>query len=103
MNFLYKIPGFILLLVGGFCLSWGGLIVRSFETNNAWEILFLRSFFFFLGVSTFLILIYRKKTISIIKTAGLPGLLGGFVMSFSFISFVFAMMNTSVANVVFIS
>jgi drug/metabolite transporter, DME family len=102
MNFLYKIPGFILLLVGGFCLSWGGLIVRSFETNNAWEILFLRSFFFFLGVSTFLILIYRKKTISIIKTAGLPGLLGGFVMSFSFISFVFAMMNTSVANVVFI-
>ena len=102
MNFLYKIPGFILLLVGGFCLSWGGLIVRSFETNNAWEILFLRSFFFFLGVSTFLILIYRKKTISIIKTAGLPGLLGGFVMSFSFIAFVIAMNNTTVANVVFI-
>ena len=29
-------------------------------------------------------------------------MLGGFVMSFSFIAFVFAMMNTSVANVVFI-
>ena len=74
MQFLYRIPGYILLLFGGFCLSWGGLIVRSFETNSAWEILFLRSSFFFLGVS----------------------------ISFSFIAFVFAMLNTYVANVVFI-
>ncbi len=102
MNFIYKVPGFILLLLGGFFLSWGGFIVRSFETSNAWEILLLRSFFFFLGISTFLCLIYKKKTLIIIKNSGLPALLGGFVMSFSFISFVFAMMNTSVANVVFI-
>tara|TARA_B100000575_G_C23070762_1_gene616704 strand:+ start:388 stop:1254 length:867 start_codon:yes stop_codon:yes gene_type:complete len=102
MNFIYKVPGFILLLLGGFFLSWGGFIVRSFETSNAWEILLLRSFFFFLGISTFLCLIYKKKTLITIKNSGLPALLGGFVMSFSFISFVFAMMNTSVANVVFI-
>ena len=102
MQFIYKIPGYMLLLFGGFCLSWGGLIVRSFETINAWEILLLRSFFFFLGVSTFLILTYKNKAIKIIREAGVPGLLGGFVMSFSFIAFVFAMINTSVANVVFI-
>ena len=102
MNFIYKVPGFILLLLGGFFLSWGGFIVRSFETSNAWEILLLRSFFFFLGISTLLCLIYKKKTLITIKNSGLPALLGGFVMSFSFISFVFAMMNTSVANVVFI-
>ena len=102
MNFIYKVPGYILLLFGGFCLSWGGLIVRSFETSNAWDILLLRSFFFFLGISSFLLLTYKKKTINIIKSSGLPALLGGFVMSFSFIAFVFAMMNTSVANVVFI-
>ncbi len=102
MNLIYKIPGYLLLLFGGFCLSWGGFIVRSFETTNPWEILFLRSFFFFLGVSTFLYLIYGKKTKDVIKKAGKTGLLGGFVMSFSFIAFVFAMMNTNVANVVFI-
>ena len=102
MQFLYKIPGYILLLFGGFCLSWGGLIVRSFETSNAWDILLLRSSFFFLGVTTFLIITYKKKAADIIIKAGLPGFLGGFVMSFSFIAFVFAMMNTSVANVVFI-
>ena len=102
MQFIYKIPGYILLLFGGFCLSWGGFIVRSFDTTDAWNILLLRSFFFFLGVSVFLLSMYKKDALRAIKKAGLAGLLGGFVMSFSFIAFVFAMMNTSVANVVFI-
>ena len=102
MQFLYKAPGYSLLLFGAFCLSWGGFIVRSFETTDAWEILLLRSFFFFLGVSVFLLSMYKKDAFRTIKKAGLAGLLGGFVMSFSFIAFVFAMMNTSVANVVFI-
>ena len=102
MQFIYKVPGYILILFGGFCLSWGGFIVRSFETSNAWEILLLRSFFFFLCISTFLFLIYKKNVATTIKKSGFPALLGGFVMSFSFIAFVFAMMNTSVANVVFI-
>ena len=102
MQFLYKIPGYSLLLFGGFCLSWGGFIVRSFETTNAWEILLLRPCFFFLGVSPFLILTYKYKAAKIIGKAGFPGLIGGFVMSFSFIAFVFAMINTTVANVVFI-
>ena len=102
MKFLYKVPGYSLLLFGAFCLSWGGFIVRSFETTDAWEILLLRSFFFFLGVSVFLLSMYKKDAFKTIKKAGLAGLAGGFVMSFSFIAFVFAMMNTSVANVVFI-
>ena len=102
MQFIYKVPGYILILLGGFCLSGGGFIVRSFETSNAWEILLLRTFFFFLWISTFLFLIYKKDAVKTIKKSGLPALLGGFVMSFSFIAFVFAMMNTSVANVVFI-
>lgn len=102
MKFLYKLPGYTLLLFGAFCLSWGGFIVRSFETNDAWGILLLRSSFFFLGISSFLILTYKKDAFNIIKKAGLPGLLGGFIMSFSFIAFVFAMINTTVANVVFI-
>ena len=102
MQFIYKVPGYILILLGGFCLSWGGFIVRLFETSNAWDILLLRSIFFFLGVSIFLFLIYKKNTINIIKKAGSLGVLGGFVMSFSYVAFVFAMLNTTVANVVFI-
>ena len=102
MQFLYKVPGYILLLFGGFCLSWGGFIVRSFEQATVWEILFLRSFFFLFALLFFLIGIYKKNTLKIIKDSGLPGILGGFVMSFSFVAFVVAMSNTTVANVVFI-
>ena len=102
MQFLYKIPGYILLLFGGFCLSWGGFIIRSFEEASIWQILFLRSFFFLLAIIAFLFVTYKKNTFNIIKESGLPGLLGGFVLSFSFVAFVVAMSNTTVANVVFI-
>ena len=102
MQFLYKIPGYVLLLFGGFCLSWGGFIIRSFEEASIWQILFLRSFFFLLALIAFLFVTYNKNTFNIIKESGLPGLLGGFVLSFSFVAFVVAMSNTTVANVVFI-
>jgi len=102
MQFLYKIPGYILLLFGGFCLSWGGFVIRSFEEASVWQILLLRSFFFMMALIIFLIITYEKNTIRVLKDAGFAGLLGGFVMSLSFIAFVVAMTNTSVANVVFI-
>ena len=102
MQFLYKTPGYILLLFGGFCLSWGGFIVKSFEEASIWQILFLRSFFFLFAVILFLLITYKKRTLQIIKDSGFPAILGGLVMSFSFISFVVAMSNTTVANVVFI-
>ena len=102
MQFLYKIPGYILLLFGGFCLSWGGFVIRSFEEASVWQILLLRSFFFMIALIIFLIITYKKNTIRVLKDAGFAGLLGGFVMSLSFIAFVVAMTNISVANVVFI-
>jgi drug/metabolite transporter, DME family len=102
MQFLYKIPGYILLLFGGFCLSWGGFVIRSFEEASVWQILLLRSVFFMIALIAFLIVTYKKNTINILKDAGLPAVLGGFVMSLSFIAFVVAMTNTTVANVVFI-
>ena len=63
MQFLYKIPGYILLLFGGFCLSWGGFIIRSFEEATVWQILLLRSVFFMIALMFFLIATYKKNTI----------------------------------------
>ena len=61
MQFLYQIPGYMLLLFGGFCLSWGGFIVRSFQEADVWQILFLRSFFFIIALILFLSLTYKNK------------------------------------------
>jgi drug/metabolite transporter (DMT)-like permease len=55
-----------------------------------------------IALTIFLIVTYKKNTIKIIKDSGYPALLGGIVMSFSFIAFVVSMSNTTVANVVFI-
>ena len=55
-----------------------------------------------MALSLFLISIYKKNTIKVIKDTGFAGVLGGFVMSFSFVAFIVAMSNTTVANVVFI-
>mgnify|MGYP001297043123 FL=1 len=102
MNIIYKIPGYILCLLGGFFLSWGGLIIRSFETNDIWQILLVRSFFFMIALIIFLVLTYKKNTIAVIKKSGLPAVVAGLFLSLSFVAYIVAMSKTSVANVVFI-
>jgi len=102
MKFIYDVPGYLLVLFGGFFLSWGGLIVRLFETPDIWQILFLRSFFFILALIIFLFVVYKRNTIQIIKNSGKPGFFGGLILSLSFVSYVVSMTETTVANVVFI-
>ena len=102
MNLITKLPGPLLIFLGALSLSFGGLIVKSFEGSTLWQILFWRSMFFSLTVLTFLILSYKKNTIKAFYESGLPGLIGGIVLSFGFCGYVFAMYNTTVANTNFI-
>ena len=102
MQAIYKVPGYILCLLGGFFLSWGGLIIRNFETHDVWQILFWRAFFMTLTIATFLILIYKRQTINVIKKAGFPGLIGGFIFSTSFAAYIISISQSTVANVLFI-
>ena len=102
MNFIIKLPGPLLIFLGALSLSFGGLIVKSFEGATLWQILFWRSIFFSLTVLTFLILTYKKDTFKAFYESGLPGLIGGIVLSFGFCGYVFAMYNTTVANTNFI-
>ena len=102
MNLITKLPGPFLIFLGAFSLSFGGLIVKSFEGATLWQILFWRSLFFSLTVLTFLLLSYKKKTIKAFKDSGLPGFFGGIILSLGFCGYVFAMYNTTVANTNFI-
>ena len=102
MKSIYRIPGYILLLMGAFFLSWGGLLIREWEGNDIWQILFWRSFFFNFTIILFLYLIYKQEAFLILKKSGFPGVLGGVVMAIGFTAYVFAMSTTTVANVLFI-
>ena len=102
MNFLNKIPGPLLVFLGACTLSFGGLIVKSSEGANLWQILFWRSIFFSIVVLVFLTINHKKKFFRSIYKVGLPGFLGGIVLSFGYAGYVFAMYNTTVANANFI-
>ena len=102
MSFIKNLPGPLLIFFGALSLSFGGLIVKSFEGATLWQILFWRSLFFSLTVLTFLLIIYKKKTLTSFYDSGLAGVIGGIVLSFGFCGYVFAMYNTTVANTNFI-
>ena len=102
MNFISRIPGPFLVFLGACSLSFGGLIVKSFEGATLWQILFWRSLFFIIIVSIYLTLTYKKKVLSAFKNSGFPGFIGGIVLSTGFCGYVFAMYNTTVANTNFI-
>ena len=102
MNFVNKLPGPVLVFLGAFSLSFGGLIVKSFEGATLWQILFWRSLFFIFVVIIFLLLTYKTKVLQAFKKSGIQGLIGGIILSSGFCGYVFAMYNTTVANTNFI-
>ena len=102
MNILKSLPGPLLIFLGALSLSFGGLIVKSFEGATLWQILFWRSLFFSLTVLTFLIITYKSKVLKSFYDSGLPGFTGGLILSIGFCGYVFAMYNTTVANTNFI-
>ena len=97
-----KIFGSLIIFIGVFLVSFGGLIVKSFETQNPWQILFWRQLFFAITIFIFLLLKYKKNIIKSIYKSGLVSLLMGIGLFFGFVAYVYSMLNTSVANVNFI-
>ena len=102
MNLIIKIPGPILIFLGACCLSFGGLIVKSFEGATLWQILFWRSIFFSIAIVIFLLITHKKNIFNSFYKSGFPGLIGGLILSLGYCGYVFAMYNTTVANTNFI-
>ena len=80
----------------------GRLCYQIFRGSKCLANTFIKIFLFYDSSNRFFSCTYKKNTIKILKDAGFPAVLGGLVMSLSFIAFVVAMTNTTVANVVFI-
>jgi drug/metabolite transporter, DME family len=102
LTFINKIPGSILVLLGAVFLSFGGIIVKSFEGANLWQILFWRQFFFIIIVTIYLLAVYKNKFLNTFLKSGIPGLIAGIFLGTGFASYVFAMYYTTVANTLFI-
>ncbi len=94
--------GLMLVLLAGLCWSTMGLGIRFMEQANVWQILFYRScalvpfLFFIISVRS------RGKALSVIRTAGIAGVLGGLGLVFAFAGGIYAIQATSVANAMFL-
>ena len=102
MSILKKLPGPLLVFLGAVCLSFGGLIVKSFEGASLWQILFWRQFFFSITVALYLLFTYKKNFFKSFYNSGLPGFIGGLILGIGFAAYIFSMYTTTVANTNFI-
>ena len=102
MKLIKRIPGPLLVFLGAFCLSFGGVIVKSFEDADLWQILFWRQVFFAIIVALYLIIIYKKDFFKSFYNSGRSGLRGGLFLGIGFAAYVFSMYTTTVANTNFI-
>lgn len=94
--------GVAIALLGGTFLSLSGIMIRNIEAADGWQILFYRSLATFLTIFVFLVFQYRGSIARRFVDIGGAGLLAALVLSVGSIFYIMALLNTTVANVVFI-
>lgn len=91
-----------MVLAGGLCLSTAGILLRHIESASGWQILFYRGLFFALTLAIFLACRHRMRLLEVVRGIGRPGLFIGALLGVSSAFYVFGILSTTVANVVFI-
>ncbi|MCG8357666.1 MAG: EamA family transporter, partial [Kiloniellales bacterium] len=90
------------MLAAGVFTSTAGILLRWVEQADGWQVLFYRSLSFTLALLAFVALRHRGGLVQVFREIGRPGLIAAVSLAVAFSSFVFALLATSVANVVFI-
>jgi drug/metabolite transporter (DMT)-like permease len=90
--------GVALVASGALCWSFGGLVVRSLQAS-AWEVVFWRSFFMAVVVGLYLYGWRRQTALYGLRHATGAMFLSGLCLAGSFIGFILALKETTVANV----
>ncbi len=94
--------GVVLLLLAGVALSSGGYLIRSIEAADGWQILFYRGLAFTATSFVFTAVRHKGHLGKAYVDIGLPGLIGSLALGLGFCAYLFAVLMTTVANVVFI-
>lgn len=93
--------GVAAVLAAAFFTSLSGVLVRLTENADGWQILFWRSFFCIVTLLVYLGWRHGARTGDTFLSIGRTGLLCSLTLGSSFITFIFALTNTTVANVAF--
>ena len=94
--------GVLFLLLAGAALSSGGYLVRAIEDADGWQILFYRGLGFTITSFLFTLIYNKGKFVGPFKAIGWPGVIAALALGLGFGTYLFAVLMTTVANVVVI-
>lgn len=94
--------GLLCLFSATLFTSLAGVILRHVEGADGWQVLFYRSLAFVAVLLVFLLWRHRGGMARAFRAVGRPGLVTAFSLCPAFIFFILALLETTVANVVFI-
>lgn len=94
--------GVWLVVAAGVIFSIGGLVIRWMDAATGWQILFYRSIAMVAVILSAIVVKNRGTVIGAFKDAGWTAVIGGMAVAGSMCCYVFAILHTTVANVVFI-
>jgi len=95
--------GYGLVLLAGVFWSFGGMIVRQIEAANEWQILFYRSGALAATLLVFLAARNRGAVVATFRAVGSTGVIAGLCSACTFITFIFSLTHTTVANALFLA
>ena len=94
--------GVVLVLLAGVAWSTAGLVIRLMEQADGWQIVFWRSAAMVPTLLLFIALRNGGALAAAFRRAGWNAVVGGLCLACAFTGFVFALLHTTVANVLFI-
>ena len=90
-----------LMVVSSVGISFGGLVLRSMDDADVWQINFYRSLALVVTVTLLMLFRYRGQSVQKVRQIGRPGLIAGALLAGAGIAFLQAITNTTVANTLF--
>ena len=93
----------LMVIVSAVGFSFNGLIVRLIDAATPFQAVFYRSLGMSLGLLVVYAIVYRRGAVRHVTSIGVGGFLGSSLLGASAVGMVFAMYNTTVANVVYVS
>ncbi|MDE0171802.1 MAG: DMT family transporter [Defluviicoccus sp.] len=96
-----RVVGRLWVLSAGLCMSLGGPIIRLADESMEWQFLFYRS----LGAALALLIYFLfsgRPVLTAIRRTGATGIVGGLCLAVGFTGYVWGVMNSTVANALFL-
>ena len=91
----------LLMIVSSVIISFGGLLVRSMDEADAWQINLYRSLALIVAIFLILTIQYRSRVFKEVRSIGYAGVWAGAAIAVAGIAFLQALHHTTVANTMF--